>query len=132
MSLATWKAEFYPVEASEVTEADALSHSLTKWTGLTPANLKRHGVSDKYGSVYDPGDHGCLEIDGDSCALCVHFQSGDPECARCPLYHVRGVSCDGTVEAEKCSPYVSWTTNGAPTPMINLLKKVVALEAKPT
>ncbi len=47
MSLATWKAEFYPFTAEKCAAEfpeEALDHSIRKWEGLSPENLKKHGV----------------------------------------------------------------------------------------
>ena len=49
MSVETWKEEFYPVDATddEVQEGSIfilLDHSILKWTGALPENLKKHDV----------------------------------------------------------------------------------------
>jgi hypothetical protein len=42
MSLASWKAEFYPTPASRIkTVLGAVKHSLRKWKGLRTVALKR-------------------------------------------------------------------------------------------
>lgn len=43
MSKDTWRAEFFPTDAStarNMTNLEAVRHSLRKWRGLTPDNLK--------------------------------------------------------------------------------------------
>ena len=44
MSIESWKAEFYPVEAAEVSAEDALAHSLKKWQGLQEESLLKHSL----------------------------------------------------------------------------------------
>lgn len=97
MSLETWKAEFYPVPASEVPVEQAAAHSLKKWEGLRPESLDKHKLFVRQGYVVDEheGWKKVLRIDADSCALCVHHKhettvrmDGRPvmSCAGCPLY----------------------------------------------
>lgn len=44
MSLETWKEEFYKIPAEECIKEQALDHSITKWEGLRPENLQKHGL----------------------------------------------------------------------------------------
>lgn len=84
MSLKSWRAEFYPVDATEVSTKDALEHSIQKWKGLLPANLEKHYVIHYDNEVVDPsGDS--LDIDSTSCALCHHWWDGHFYCPQCPL-----------------------------------------------
>jgi hypothetical protein len=76
MSLETWKAEFYAVNAGKVDAKDAVSHSLQKWTGLRPENLKKHDVLVDGGSVSDSDD--VLLVDAATCALCYLYRSRVP------------------------------------------------------
>ena len=43
MSLTTWKKEFYPVPAKKMPLRKALEHSILKWRGALPGNLRKHG-----------------------------------------------------------------------------------------
>ena len=100
MSLQSWKSEFYPVPADAVPEDLALAHSLKKWIGLRPENLKRHDVEFTGTRVHQPGiPDEQLYIEGSSCALCHYhlhpeLPRWDGRCRSCPLYAVRGVPCD--------------------------------------
>lgn len=134
MSLETWKAEFYPVDADKVSEADALDHSLRKWIGLKSENLKKHDVVPHDGSgtlndsctLYDAQDRTLtFFVNYRSCALCHHYtqeEAGDP-CATCPISLSRdGISCDNSTEMEfGLSPYAVWTYVHTPHQMIEVL-----------
>lgn len=131
MSLATWKSEFYPVEAAEVPVEQAIEHSLRKWQGLLAANLSAHGLERKNEYIRDETD--CFAVNGDSCALCVHhYASVDARsyrCAKCPLFKLRGEACDSALVS--LSPYQAFTgMRGDPLPMINLLQKAKELQDK--
>ena len=138
MSFESWKEEFYPMPAEEVRPERALEHSLQKWKGLRPENLKKHGVVyDKIRqAVLDPdhpeADHpegeDRLCIDGDSCALCVHnHDTDDTLCESCPFYKARGnVACDSARKDEDIDqyefvPYFAMTKRSNPEPMIRWL-----------
>jgi hypothetical protein len=134
MSLATWKEEFYPVDADRVSEADAVQHSLTKWIGLRAENLARHAVTMNQRYLADGSDD-TLRIDGSTCALCEHYES-ESSCSSCPLAQVRdGVRCDVEIEGfddsrdEQYSPWHQWDYNRDPEPMIHWLQKAKAKEA---
>lgn len=145
MSLATWKAEFYPIEADEVAIKDAIDHSLQKWLGLLPENLKKHNVTildkcvqDLDDDRYDP-DY--IVVGSESCSLCHHYHTDDPTdededgdevyCELCPLYKVRGnVACDAERAEEANSPWHHFGRNEYknnqeydPKPMIFWLQK---------
>ena len=80
MSLDTWKAEFYPVEAEKVKKRDALAHSLQKWLGLRPGNLWKHKVWRPGSAIRIEDCYAELWIGGDTCALCAHYLN-----TKCPL-----------------------------------------------
>lgn len=109
MSKASWMSEFYPVDASAVSKAQALNHSIRKWMGLLPENLKRHRLSEPPFSV-----------DADTCALCkIHWTQ--ESCGECPLYLVRGrVRCDSetVADAPGWSPFDAYTERGNARPML--------------
>lgn len=122
MSLETWKAEFYPVPADmEMTEREAIVHSLRKWTGLLKKNLKDHDLKvDEMGDIYYESDLGrdWFTIDGDNCALCQTFYKKDSHCYNCPLYKTLGRKChEGLL-----SPYYIWITKQDVRPMIRALR----------
>ncbi len=131
MTLQSWKNEFYPVKPSKrMSKKSAIEHSLRKWIGLMPKNLKKHGlvkcgkfIQEKSDSTTD------LQINDESCALCVKFIDNDPpdnenECHKCPLCKSLGKPCDASVFFEK-SPYTSWSMLDDPKPMIKALKKAL-------
>lgn len=151
MSLESWKAEFYPIPASETTEEQAVDHSLQKWLGLLPENLAKHDCHIEDSSVVEIGHTPCLGnhvfIDSSSCSLCHHFcdmsacNSGDDEspCIECPLYKARGdVACDDETSEEwnnsQKSPWHAFTLtfddySYDPKPMIHWLKRTQEIEA---
>lgn len=135
MSLVTWKAEFYPVEADEVQIEDSIDHSLTKWIGLRQANLEKHGIkAGRYDGIGDGNDR--MYVGGDACALCSHHYDEDwcdddeeegDGCAGCPLKLVRdGVPCDRTRDDEDKAPWNAWNEGHDPEPMILWLTKAKA------
>ncbi len=95
MSLESWKQEYYPVPADEVSKEDAVKHSLQKWIGLRAENRIRHGVQ-LYDGELTGTDTDELSIDSSSCALCHHYlrEVDDTSCTDCPLAAALGQSCD--------------------------------------
>ena len=113
MSKETWIAEFYPIPADKVPAEDALDHSIRKWEGALAENLEKHGLEQPP-----------VTFDSDSCALCLHYFSGTPECGRCPLFIVReNVRCDREGSHEKVSPFGQYMYGANPRPMLAWLKK---------
>lgn len=121
MSFKTWKEEFYPIKPTKrMTTIEAIEHSIQKWEGLRRENLKRHEVILNHDNRAVHGeDSGRLNIDVESCALCVKFRledrdywdivegeevyvgEGDP-CQNCPLYISRGgYACDSVTPKER-------------------------------
>jgi hypothetical protein len=123
MSIKTWMAEFYPVSASKFSRGyqpvkevglhkniEMLNHSILKWTGLLPQNIKKHGVYHAPGAaaIFESmeewirgsarrGD--VMSFSSATCALCQkHFDHNRPldqiPCWSCPLYKHRGANCD--------------------------------------
>lgn len=122
MSIETWKAEFYPVEADKVPEELAVEHSLRKWRGLTKENLARHELTVDEGTLFDSDDE--FEVDADSCSLCsVHLES---TCGTCPLCEHLGKPCYGDDESYKSSPFGIFMGKNDPLPMIAALEAVAA------
>lgn len=104
MSLKTWKAEFYIIpagKAAKKTKLEAIEHSLQKWMGTTPANLKKHRVVYKDHSVVEIIPDGRMfyempsfEFTGGNCSLCekyvvVSWQK-PTNCSKCPLSERNG------------------------------------------
>ncbi len=129
MTFATWKAEFYPEDASAPkTELEAVEHSIRKWEGLRPENLERHGV-ELY-TDYVAGVDGALSLCSESCALCVRVSESRAEapnwprveCGKCPLAKARrGIPCDRRLSEEVLSPYAELTRKSDPGPMLACL-----------
>ena len=125
MSLATWKKEFYPKEIEKTTVKESVEHSILKWEGMLPKNLKKHNLE------WD-GCNGIVEVDntenylicnGDTCALCYHFYDEtnfeEHECEKCPLFLATGRACgyhDG-------NEYDRVVDGDSPLVLINALKK---------
>jgi len=132
VSLETWKEEYYPVPASAVSREDALDHSIRKWEGLRPENLKRHGLRRAEitrRTIVEKDSLEGLDIDAGSCALCHHYEESG-KCPECPLYLVRGARCDTWVRESALSPYQSWMRTGSPVAMLELLDAAKAAQSK--
>ena len=152
MSLETWKAEFYPIEADKTTKEQAIEHSLRKWQGLTPENLKKHGViHERFAGVIDENDFRAgkptymypeaVPIDAGTCALCHHYHSEpddggylddeepDDYCGECPLKLTRHATCDNARDDENTSPWSAFNSPynapSDPQPMIFWLQKAL-------
>lgn len=97
MSLKSWLDEFYPVSASEVSKEDALEHSIQKWKGLLPENLKKHNVTYRWEEVQSCDEMETtvpLPITASSCALCQHWYDGEYACPECPLVKAGHICCE--------------------------------------
>ena len=127
MSIETWKAEFYPVPASEVPAEDALQHSLRKWIGLREENRSKHACFVPDCRVIADGRKE-FDINSSSCALCVSYYTPKDyyKCSSCPIVKLTGESCD----SNKQSPWWAWTASEAPEPMIAVLQECIAEEEK--
>jgi len=130
VSLKTWKVEFYPVPADQVSKADALDHSIRKWEGLTKINLKKHGliVDGTELSEHGNADSESFFVDAESCALCANYQHRTGvgvgwSCGECPLFLLRGGMCCESVGRELSSPFDKFDARNDPIPMLNLLKR---------
>lgn len=122
MSIETWKREFYPIDAkSEMSEKEAILHSIKKWEGLTKENLNKHmldadvdcgWLSDEFGEAF-------FDIDSSNCALCAKFiQHG---CQDCPLYKKQGFVCG---KGDKTDGYLAWSQDADPSLMLENLKSL--------
>jgi len=119
MSLKSWKAEFYPVNARFVNSANAVAHSLQKWMGLKLKNLEKHDIYRLRRALVDSISGSQLSINANSCALCQVYKNGDT-CVTCPLFTLLKFPCDFTKE-----PYTIWANTGNPEPMIAALTEIV-------
>lgn len=149
MTIATWKAEFYPIEAEKTEREDALPHSIRKWEGLRPENLAKHGlriVPSQYGALAEEGyDDEKSIYSGDNpshsfrmhsgnCSLCHHYMYPYPDstlgkCKPCPLYQARrGQPCDYARPDEANSPWHAFSFKSDPLPMISWLEKSKAFD----
>lgn len=134
MSFESWEEEFYPVPAAKSERGeDAIRNSLRKWEGLTKANLEKHGLIHKRGSIFDSEGNLCLAIDSGSCSLCYHHLLEDDlgdtgPCDTCPLTKVNGQPCtefQADDPNDQCSPYGYFITRSNPHPMISLIKEAL-------
>ncbi len=134
MSIKTWKEEFYKVDANDVDDKDALDHSISKWTGLLPENLKKHDVElfTRVSTIlvgdnsFDPDN---IIIDARSCALCVHhLMPGQKPCMGCPIWKFRSSRCDKSDlnDYDGLSEWEEFSINLDPVPMLSLLTQVKA------
>lgn len=122
MSLASWKAEYYPIDAQEAAakgDLVAVEHSIRKWEGLTPENLARHGCAKILRNISDE-DRQILQINDSTCSLCVlHYKKLNSEpCATCPIFLVHEPCCDWPQ-----SPFTRWVATTSPHPMLRVLNQ---------
>jgi hypothetical protein len=114
MTIETWKEEFYTEDANvagDGSDMECLDHSIKKWNGVLPENLKKHQLAKDYKCISDE-DYG-LNIDGSTCALCQKYADkttfededynvydDDMYCysdklnQACPIVRVTGETCD--------------------------------------
>lgn len=120
MSIESWKQEFYPVEAdSEMSEQEAILHSIKKWEGLTEENLNKHAVCVNYFKDLHDEFGGAFDIDSSTCALCAKFLSND--CQDCPLYKKQGFICG---EGDETDGYLAWARDADPSIMLENLRSL--------
>ncbi len=122
MSLETWKEEFYQYDVySEEAEESPILHSLNKWKGLLPNNLKKHNVrivQENWDTVLKDENDEVFSVDAKTCALC-QWSDG---CDNCKLAEMRGgVPCDEFKEDEDESPWSALKNRQDPRPMIQQL-----------
>lgn len=119
MSLKTWFKEFYPTPASKP-DCSPAEHSLRKWIGFLPRNLKKHGC--RHNRIWlKCGQIGHIMLCDYKCALCIeHLDSG---CKTCPLFKA-GFGC---LKGE--SIYHDVITGKKPVEfMVSALRKAVKIE----
>jgi len=129
VSLASWKKEFYPKRADRTSRAEAASHSLRKWEGALPQNLKRHGVRFECADLLGQRG-GYFPFNDSTCALCVHCYREEEAgadysklCRGCPLFEYLGKRCDAHKQ-----PYRIAQDDSDPMPMIKALRRVCRKE----
>jgi hypothetical protein len=121
MSLQEWKLKFYPRPASLVYVNDAINHSLTKWRGLRPEQLKKFNITVSSGILQDELCN-IFQIDYKTCALCEYYYHNFT--CDCPLAITRkGTPCDKRLPDEIYSPYYRFIKNDDPELMIKWLEK---------
>ena len=111
MSIQTWKDEFYYIDAKEV--PGCVPHSLLKWEGLRPENLRKHGVFHEdniFGGLADSDDNYFTVTGINTCSLCKKYL--DHDCQGCPV---------GGCHAPD-SAYQTSLRRKSPEPMIRLLE----------
>jgi hypothetical protein len=122
MSLETWKEEFYQYDVySEEAEKNPMLHSLNKWKGLLPNNLKKHKVAiiqENWDTMLLDEKGELFPVDAKTCALC-QWSDG---CDDCRLAKLRDdVPCDVMAYDEEESPWTAFKNRQDPRPMIQQL-----------
>lgn len=123
-----WLRRFYPKAATYLNVTDkswlmAVRHSIRKWQGLNRSTLADYGLQKSDDLIQDMWGNVVLNIDGESCALCV--KSRPDGCDICPVCLMRDTACDDTsVSADVSSEYHEWVDRGHTEPMLKLLRKV--------
>lgn len=124
MSTESWKEEFYPVSATRFEyrqdiQVNAAKHSIKKWRGFYPSNLKKHRVWLSIGYLTD-GRTSIKATGSLHCALCRVTNS----CKMCVLSRV-GAEC-----SNNNSPYQRVNQGASPKVLIDALKKALKLAEK--
>ncbi len=126
MSLKTWIAEFYPVEAKDVPPEKAVEASLLMWRGASQANLERHGMRKMAGEyVLCEEDDECawFGFRVGTCSLCVHYGAPcEHESPHCPLAAASFAAGGAHPCFSDNGAYERWSDTGDPEPMIRLLQ----------
>jgi hypothetical protein len=134
MSFSSWKAEFYPIPVEATTPDQAIEHSLQKWRGSLPENLKKHEVDFEDKTLYDGLMAEDLLFDSRSCALCFHYiRTG---CESCPIGEYKiAQNPDFDFGGNACGKEYSLSGSGldrpaTSKPMIDLLEEVLKFKQK--
>lgn len=116
MSQQTWNKKHYPVAAEDCPDGGELEHTLLKYEGALPRNLKKHGLKLAYDEDYD-----CQRLEDNKGPTQFFFDSGT--CAPCK----NATDCNTCVFPSLCFvAFEPFCNNGRPTPMIKLVKKLLA------
>jgi len=104
MSFKTWIKEFYPVPVEElpkdISDIQAINHSLKKWKGALPKNTKKHNVIYSDYEIMEGTSTKTLQFFGETCALCKKY------------YHDKQIitnfveHCFDPVDNTRCCPIV--------------------------
>lgn len=116
-----WTNKYYPVEATDCLEDEAVAHSILKWEGVVWAIENQRRVP--------------IRVDADTCALCVHYYESSneesPKCEKCPLALSLGHTCDGYHMDDDYdrddhfqAPWVQYNDGKNPHPMLNALRAI--------
>ncbi len=110
-----------------MTALEAADHSLLKWEGLRPANLKKHKVSlDNDLSLHCAEENTSFYFDAETCSLCKKYLAYDKitpfdtRCLTCPVVLSGGINC-----FDDNSPFMRAFENKKIQPMINTLRNSV-------
>ena len=124
MSLETWKAEFYQIDAHEVAAKDAIQHSLTKWIGLRQENVNKHNLIIGNCEISDI-DNNKFSIDSTTCSLCEYYCNPYNKCKTCPIVEYK--STKSIYKDRTCCEieFIAFEYEHDPEPMINLLQGVL-------
>jgi len=122
MSIKTWKKEFYPSAAlCPKTIKGRIKHSLRKWLGLLPKNLKKHNLKQVGWSLVSKKcnemEHNFI-VDGKTCSLC-RKNSIKNNCKNC-IFTLNIGRCDEP-HGRLPSLYSTWVVRHNPEPMIKAL-----------
>ena len=111
---------------SRMSKKAAIEHSIKKWEGLLPENLKRHEVAiDVCGDIHD--DEINFEMCDESCALCQKYVH--EFCVKCPLYKKLGFGCGrGTIKDG--DGWKSYMEEGSPELMLKNLRSLLDEDKK--
>ena len=121
MTIASWKEEFYPVEAKDCPVEDAIEHSLDKWKGLRRENLEKHGLVQLNSEIGERQGYHTFNVNSISCALCKHHLDVLNSCPECSISKIRRMACDRGKDA----PWVKFVVENNPEPMIELLEEAL-------
>ena len=130
MSFESWKSEFYPVDAKSEervgSDASLVEHSLLKWRGALPGNVKKHGLEYNEWRIFDEDGKEAFEYFGETCALCLRYVVMTAGvCDGCPLFAALGLPCDVPPRGSKSSVYGQ--SGNDPAPMIAALEKALLM-----
>lgn len=111
MTIQSWINEFMPeLPTEDMTRLEAAEHADLKYSGTTPANLKKHGVwitSKSTWHNYITDGFNTYWFRADECSLCLLYQNRIG-CVNCPLKLVQ----DGTTCFDKTSPWGKFIYKG--------------------
>lgn len=128
MTLKTWLEEFLPEPSKEMTRVEALRHSIKKYEGALPKNLKKHGVALHRKRIVERTNmFANMEVFvGDYCTLCLLYynpnEKGAKACQDCPIKE------SGNYCRNHNSPWWTFIHTGEPYEMLRILTEALDLE----